>query len=122
MIGRFLAIVAGLWLMASPAVLGYVDTTAESSDRIVGPVVAALSFVAVWGIGRALRWATLPIGVYCLVLPTVLGFPGDAVLSNLAAGAVFVGTAFWRGQVKERYGGGWMSLREEWPGLGGSSG
>lgn len=119
MAGRLLALVAGTWLMVSPAVLGYVDTTAEASDRIVGPVAAACSFVAIWGVTRALRWVTLPIGLYCTYAPWFLGFPTDAALSNLAAGVVLVVTAFARGRVRERYGGGWISLRDRRPGVGG---
>lgn len=117
MIARVIAVVAGVWLMVSPAALGYVGTTAEDSDRIVGPVAASISFVAIWGIARAMRWATLPLGVYCFLAPWVLGFPTEAAISNLLTGAVFVATTFWRGSVDERYGGGWMSLRERWPGV-----
>ncbi len=115
MFARLVAMAAGVWLMISPAVLHYVDTLAEGSDRIVGPVVAAISFIAIWG--SALRWATLPIGVYCLVAPWLLGFPTDAVVSNAAAGVVFILTAFVRGNVGESYGGGWMSLRVPYPGV-----
>lgn len=117
MIARVVAVAAGVWLMVSPAVLGYVETTAETSDRIVGPVAAAFSFVAIWGITRALRWMTLPLGAWCIAAPWLLGFPTDAALSSTAAGVVFVGTAFVRGEVDERYGGGWMSLREHRPGV-----
>lgn len=117
MVARLVALATGIWLMISPAALHYVDTVAESSDRIAGPVVAAMSFVAIWGIARALRWTTLPIGLYCLIAPWLLGFPTDAVISNAGAGIVFILTAFVRGDVGERYGGGWMSLRDPHPGI-----
>ncbi len=112
MAARLVAVATGVWLMFSPAAFDYVDTVPEASDRIAGPVAAALSFVAVWGVARALRWATLPIGLYLIVAPWLLGFPTDAAVSNLAAG-----TAFFRGGVSERYGGGWMSLRNPRPGV-----
>ena len=118
MAARLVAVVVGVWLMASPAIFGYVDTTAEASDRIAGPVAAAFSFVAIWGVARALRWTTLPIGLYCALAPWLLEFPDDAAMSNLAVGIVLVVTAFIRGRVDERYGGGWVSLREARPGLG----
>lgn len=117
LVSRLVAVVAGAWLMFSPAVFDYVDTTAEASDRIVGPVAAAMSFVAIWGIARALRWTQLPLGFWCLLAPTLLGFPADARWSNLAAGLVLIGTAFVRGAVNEQYGGGWMSLRATRPGV-----
>ena len=112
MAARVVAVAAGVWLMISPAALHYVDTVAESSDRIAGPVASAASFVAIWGITRALRWITLPIGLYCLVAPWALGFPTDAIVSNAAAGVVLAATAFVRGDVSERYGGGWLGLRD----------
>lgn len=119
MVARLVAVGAGIWLMISPAALRYVDTLAEASDRVVGPVAAAFSFVAIWGITRALRWTTLPIGVYCLVAPWVLGFPTDAAVSNATAGVVFVVTAFVGGEVGHRYGGGWVALRRPRPGFDG---
>ena len=117
MAARIVAVATGVWLMVSPAALHYVDTTAEASDRIAGPVAAAFSFVAIWGVTRALRWTTLPIGLYCILAPWLLGFPTDAALSNLAAGVVLVATAFVRGHAGERYGGGWLSLRDPRPGV-----
>lgn len=122
MAARLVAVATGVWLMISPAALHYVESTAEASDRIAGPLAAACSFVAIWGITRALRWATLPIGLYLVIAPWLLGFPIDATISNVAAGLVFIVTAFVRGDVGERYGGGWISLRDPYPGLDRRSG
>lgn len=113
---RVLAMAAGIWLMASPAVLGYADHATAASDRIVGPIAAAASFVAVWGVVRVLRWVTLPLGLWLLVAPWVLGSPVEAAVSDVVAGAVFVATALVRGKVDSRFGGGWSSLREPFPG------
>lgn len=114
---RLVAVATGVWLMFSPAAFDYVDTVPGASDRIAGPVAAALSFVAIWSVARALRWAMLPIGLYLIMAPWLLGFPTDAAVSNLAAGVIFVVTAFVRGGVAERYGGGWISLRHPCPGV-----
>lgn len=114
---RLVAVATGVWLMFSPAAFDYVDTVPGASDRIAGPVAAALSFVAIWGVARALRWTTLPIGLYLIMAPWILGFPTDAAVSNIAAGVILVVTAFVRGGVAERYGGGWMSLRHPCPGV-----
>lgn len=121
MTARLVAVATGVWLMVSPAVLGYVDTSAETSDRIVGPLAAAVSFIAIWGITRALRWVTLPLGAWCVAAPPILGFPAEATASAVTAGLVLIATAFVRGEVKERYGGGWTSLRHPRPGTGGSA-
>lgn len=111
------AVATGVWLVFSPAAFNYVDTVPETSDRITGPVAAALSFVAIWGVARALRWATLPIGLYVIIAPWILGFPTDAAVSNLVADVIFVVTAFIRGRVGGRYGDGWRSLRDPCPGV-----
>lgn len=114
---RLVAVATGVWLTFAPAAFSYVDTVPEARDRIAGPIAAALSFVAIWGVARPRRWATLPIGLYLIMAPWLLGFPTDAAVSNLAAGVTFVVTAFVHGGVAERYGGGWMSLRHPYPGV-----
>lgn len=113
---RIVAVVAGVWLMVSPAVYGYVDAPAEVSDRIVGPVGAALSFVAIWGICRALRWSTLPLGAWLVFGPWFLDFPLEASLNSVAVGLVFILTAPVRGTVEDQLGGSWSSLTEPRPG------
>lgn len=54
MLPRLVTIAAGLWLVFSPAVLGYGDP-AQFQDRIAGPVIAAVAFVAIWEVARAVR-------------------------------------------------------------------
>lgn len=117
MTARIIAIASGLWLMASPAVLGYAGTAAEVSDRIVGPVAAALSLIAAWAVARPLRWTTVPLGLWAMLAPWFLGHPTAGAVGNLVAGIALVVTAFVRGRVNERFGGGWMSLRRQWPGI-----
>lgn len=112
---RLLAVAAGLWLMAAPAVLSYGDPAA-ANDRIVGPIAAAFAFVAIWGVTRSLRWVQLPLGVWLVVAPLVLGYPGDAAVSSVAAGVVLAATAFVGRSASERFGGGWRSLTEPLPG------
>lgn len=112
---RISAVIAGLWLMAAPAVLSYGDPAA-ASDRIVGPIGAAFAFVAIWSITRALRWVQLPLGIWLVAAPLLLGYPTDATISSVVAGAVFLATAFVGESTADRFGGGWLSLREPLPG------
>lgn len=112
---RLAAVAAGLWLMASPAVLSYGDPAA-TSDRICGPVGASLAFIAMWDIALGLRWAQLPVATWLVVAPFVLGYPADATASSLVAAAVFGLTAFVGKEAAQRYGGGWRSLRQPLPG------
>lgn len=110
MIARLLGVAAGVWLMFSPAVLGYGDPAA-ANDRIFGPIGASLAFVAMWEVVRALRWGALPVGLWLVGSPFALGYTDtSAVFSSLAAGAVMAATAPLGGRIKQRYGGGWRTL------------
>jgi hypothetical protein len=109
-IARLIAVAAGVWLMFAPTVIGYGDP-AEANDRIFGPIGAALAFVAIWEVIRPLRWGTLPVGVWLILAPMVLGYDvAGAYLSSIGAGLVMVATAFFGGEIKNEYGGGWSSL------------
>ena len=104
-------VVAGLWLMAAPAVLGY-GGDAATSDRIAGPILAALSFLAVFSITRGLRWASLPIGAWLVVGPWLLDFPTDATVSSMVCGVATLALAPRGSPDQGKYGGGWLTLRD----------
>lgn len=100
----------GIWLMAAPAVLGY-GGPAATNDRIVGPLAATFAIVAIWETTRALRWLNLALGLWLLAAPWLLGgYAGDAVLNSLAAGALLALFSLVRGEMKQKYGGGWRAL------------
>ncbi|MGH2544333.1 MAG: SPW repeat domain-containing protein, partial [Ardenticatenaceae bacterium] len=100
----------GIWLMAAPAVLGYGDP-AQSNDRVIGPLVAAIGVIAISGVTRELRWINLLLGLWLLVAPWVLGYDAGIVIFNsMASGLVIAALATVRGSVEQRMGGGWSSL------------
>ena len=108
--GRLATIVTGVWLMVAPAVLGYGDPAA-ANDRLVGPTVASIAFVAVWQVARPVRWAALPFGVWLLAAPLVLSYGQvEPTVSSVVAGlAVIVSTP--PGRIDPaRFGGGWRSV------------
>lgn len=110
MIARIVAVAAGVWLMFSPAVLGYGDPAAVS-DRIFGPLGASFAFVAIWAVTRSLRWMTVPVGLWLVAAPFVLGYDdiGPAI-SSVLSGVVLAGTAPLGGEVQSEFGGGWPAL------------
>jgi hypothetical protein len=108
---QMILVLVGLWLMAAPDVLGY-DGAAATSDRIAGPVLAAVSFLAVFQITRGLRWANLPIGAWLAAAPWVLGFPADATVNSMLCGAAALVLAPIGSPDQRRYGGGWIALRD----------
>lgn len=100
----------GLWLMAAPAVLGYGDP-ADTNDRIVGPLAVTFAIIAIWEVTRALRWLNLALGLWLLAAPWLLGgYPADATVNSLAAGALLALFSLVRGKMQQEYAGGWPSL------------
>jgi hypothetical protein len=84
--------------------------TTRTSDRIVGPLVAALAFVALWEVTRPLRWLNLILGAWLLLAPWLLGYDLTPKLNRLVVGAILLALAPVGGKRKQRYGGGWQSL------------
>jgi hypothetical protein len=90
--------------MAAPGVLGYGDP-ARSNDRVMGPLVANMAFIAVWEVLRGLRRASLALGAWLLLAPWVLGYAGVAETANsVGAGILVLALASVRGRVSGRYG------------------
>lgn len=106
---RVVSALLGVWLMAAPAVLGY-HGAARTSDRIVGPVVVALSIVATSQVMRALRWAVLPAALWLVMAPWVLGYGGGAKVGSILVGLALAALAPVRGRISEHFGGGWRAL------------
>lgn len=108
---RIINAILGVWLMAAPAVLGYGEP-ARTSDRIAGPIAAAVAVIAIWEVTRPLRWVNLVIGLWLLAAPWVLAYYDifAAALNSSAVGLLLILFATSRGKIKERYGGGWSSL------------
>lgn len=102
----------GIWLMVAPAVLEYVGT-ARTHDLIIGPLVASFALIACWEATRAVRWVNLPLGLWLLVAPWVLGFGWVALFNSGVVGMLVASCASIGGPVRQRFGGGWMSLTKE---------
>lgn len=118
---HMVVVVLGVWLMAAPTVLGYVGTTAASSDRLVGPLIAAIAFIAASEITRTVRWANLACALWLVVAPLILGFPMSAAINNVIVGvAVAILSPLGKADMQSRFGGGWSALRhpEKLPDVG----
>lgn len=110
------AAVVGLWLMASPSVLGFEDA-ARTNTLIAGPIAVSMAVIAIWEIGRELRWVNVAIGAWLLASPLILGYDTEPLVNSMVAGALLAGLSLLRGAVSGKYGGGWKSLiRDEDPG------
>jgi hypothetical protein len=110
MLAQAIVAVAGVWLMAAPAVLGYTGTVADTSDRIVGPAIASIAFLAAPRILRGLRWLNMLAGLWLVVAPWLLNFPPTALLNSLAVGVLVLFLAPVGHVEQDGYGGGWLAL------------
>lgn len=103
------AAVVGVWLMASPSVLGF-DDPARTSVLIAGPLAVSAAVVSAWEIGRGLRWINVLVGVWLLVSPLLLGFVMNAAINSSIAGSLLIALSLLGRHISGRYGGGWRSL------------
>jgi hypothetical protein len=113
MAARIVSAVLGAWLMFAPALLHY-GGAAATGARLVGPLVVALSITACWEVVRALRFGVLPLGVWCVMAPWVLGYAAlGPIVSDVTVGVALVGLTFVKGRIRQSYGGGWRALAKD---------
>ena len=99
----------GLWVTASPAMLGIVRPAAVSA-WVVGPIVASFATIAMWDATRSVRWWNLPLAVWLLFAPTFVEHQPAAAASSILCGAGIAGLAVVPVAPRHRFGGGWSGL------------
>lgn len=109
---RIASIAIGLWLMAAPAVFGYVQSAAEFSDRIAGPLAATFAAIAVGQSVRAVRLWNVPVGAFLVIAPLLFDYPLAGAINAVLSGVALIALCAVRGRVSERFGGGWRALRD----------
>lgn len=113
-VARVANVVLGIWLMAAPAVLGYGGLAADV-DHVVGPLAASFAIIAMSGVTRPLRRVNTVLGAWLLLAPWILGYGGTATVNSLLVGVLLIAFSLVRGEVGDRFGGGWSTL---WSGGG----
>ena len=98
------------WLIAAPAALGY-GGPVRTNDRVAGPLIAALGFVAAWETTRGARWVNVVLGAWLIVAPWIVAGPARAMANSMAVGVAIVVLALVGSDVHGRFGGGWAALR-----------
>lgn len=95
---------AGLWLVVEPAALGTSGTYA-SSTTITGALLIVIAVIAAGEVARAVRFAAVPLAVWCIVAPFVLsGSVPTTYLSGVLVAAVVLASSLLRIPVRERHG------------------
>ncbi len=103
---RTLAVSAllGVWMMASPAVLG-INGAAANSNYVSGALVTTVAAIAMAEVGRALRFLNVPLGLWLAAAPWLLtGASTAGRWSGVLVGLAVIGLSIPRGSVRERYG------------------
>ncbi|HXI16453.1 MAG TPA: vitamin K epoxide reductase family protein [Chloroflexota bacterium] len=97
----------GGWLLLAPAVLGTDGQSAvASSDRLAGSLVITWAMIALAEVARPVRFLNIPLGLWLVAAPWVLGgAPGIASGNDVAVGVLLVALSWPRGAVRECYGG-----------------
>lgn len=88
-----LSIIAGLWLLISPFILGYSDrTNAVWDDVILGIAIAIIAALRLWWFSDMawLSWLNLILGAWVVISPWVLGFSDQstAMADNVIVGVI----------------------------------
>lgn len=104
-----MTVLLGVWLAASPDIMGY-GGHARVSNQLVGVWTAAFGAIAISECMRAVRWANLALGVWLVSAPFFLLYPDERACGSIAVGIAAIALAFVRGTLSERFGGGWRSL------------
>lgn len=95
-----LDVLAGIWLIISPFVLGFQDIrNATSNDVIFGIIIvilAAIRFFGAYAVS-SLSWIVALIGLWILVSPWVLAYfvNGTPLWNNIITGIVIIVLACW---------------------------
>lgn len=99
-------ILIGLWIMASPDMMGY-SGPEQTNHHIVGPLIVSFGIIALTETTRSARWANVTLGLWLVVAPLVLNY--DPLKSSLLGTAIF-GLSLIEGSRREQLGGGWSRL------------
>lgn len=96
--------VLGLWLMASPALLGSSGWVANNA-HLTGALITTFAVIGFSEAGRGTRLVNLPIGAWLLVAPFVLaGGNSLATWNSIAIGIATMVLSLRRGRVEEQFG------------------
>jgi hypothetical protein len=107
---QFINMLLGIWLMAAPAILGYVGA-ARTNAHIVGPLAVSCAVIALWEVTRPMRWGNFVLGLWLLVASWMFTDAWAAFLNSSLIGLLLMAFALVRGTVEpQRFGGGWSAL------------
>lgn len=104
----------GLAVMLLPGLLGF-NQAASNNNYIVGPLVITFALVAITDVGRNARLFNIPAGFWLMAGPLIQGFSNTVRLTDMLLGILIIIFSLYKGNVTQRFGGGWRSLWQKEP-------
>ncbi|MFA6047902.1 MAG: SPW repeat protein [Parcubacteria group bacterium] len=104
---RGLNVLAGVWLIISPYILGFAKTSAATNAIIVGIVVGILALISATSPESAMwtGWVNIILGVWMIISPFILGFVGGAVVMNsIILGIIVIALSAWSSSTTAKLG------------------
>lgn len=104
---RGLNVLAGIWLIISPYVLGFSGSMAATNAIIVGIIVGVLALIGATSPESVLwtSWINIVLGVWMIISPFILGFTGGAVVINsIILGIIVIALSAWGSSTKAKLG------------------
>lgn len=95
---NWLIVLAGIWLIVAPFILGFSGTTLSMNDVITGIIIAIVSLIAIGMPEEAARlnWVSAVLGLWIFFTPFFLTSIGNAGLwNNLIIGIITVALGVW---------------------------
>lgn len=95
----------GVWLMATPAVLG-IRGAAADSHHLAGALVVTWAVIAFGEVARPVRLLNIPMGIWIAGAPWLLSGATDVSRwADVLAGGLLIALSIRRGRIDERFGG-----------------
>lgn len=96
---------AGIWLLLSPFILGFMSGPATTNNVLLGIAIAVLAIIRFSGAYNQswISWVNVVLGVWVLISPWVLGFASSRVptTNNVIVGIVVIVLAAWSALVTD---------------------
>lgn len=93
-----LNVLAGIWLIISPYLLGFANTSSATNAIIVGIIVGIVALIRVLTSENTawLSWVNIVLGVWLLISPFMLGFmAGRDLWNSIILGILVIVFAAW---------------------------
>src|SRR5579884_3856539 len=95
-------VLAGIWLIIAPFVLGYVTSAPKTNDIWLGIIVGILALIRVFS-GVKSAWVSginILAGIWLIIAPFVLGYLNNTPrVNDVILGIIVIAMAIWSGGV-----------------------